>query len=162
MKKTNIFSEVQNVRNSVMEKVLTNQKLLKLIAIQNPKALELPDIKDTATLIGTNLYFKPRILEQTVGGVKNFLLTDFSVIATYEQITYLDIRLNFRVFVHNKLYELDNGDARIYAIAEELANLFDEAKGTWIGKCHLTGCYDLEVPTEYQGIEMSFSITGYR
>ena len=158
----NIFDEVQNVRNTVMEKILQNQNILKLVAIPSPDALSQNDIENVGALIDNYIWFKPKVFEATVKDVKCFLLMDINVTATRNRSNYSDIKIIFRVIVHNDLFELDNGKARSYEIAKHLTDMFQSEKGSWIGKCEFLSCYQLETPFAYQGIEVAFSVTDFK
>lgn len=161
MDKTNIFDEVDNIKFKAEEEILNNQDLLKLLSETSANPLSKPDIEKPSKLIDKYIYFKPKTYK-TIEEVQSFLLMDTIITTTKGKNKFADIKLIFRVIVHNKLFELYDGKTRAYRIAKELKDSFGGEIGTWIGKCEFDDCYPLTVPEDYQGIQMVFTMTDFK
>lgn len=158
---SNIFDEVDNLKLRVEQEVLSNQRLLKLVSKTSSNPLSEPDIDMVSSLIDKYIYFKPKAYN-TIQGVQSFLLTDVIIASIRNSSNYADIKLIFRIIVHNELFELYDGKTRAYQIAKELNASFNNEYGTWVGKCKLDSCYPLEVPSDYQGIQLVFTMTDFK
>lgn len=159
---TNIFDEVDNIKLRAEKEILSNQKLLKLLSIGHDNPLSKPDITSVSSLIDKYIFFKPKVFNDTVTQVQSFLLTDIIITSIKGSKDFGDIKLIFRVIVHNELFELYDGKTRAYQIAKELTTSFNGEYGTWMGKCKLDSCYPMEVPSSYQGIQLVFTMTDFK
>ena len=161
-KKKNIFYEVNNLKDKVIEEVMKNQKLLKLVSIKNNNPLSEPDIIGAGKLIDDCIWFKPKVFSTTIQETQCFLLTDVMVYSIRDYREFADIKLIFRILVHNTLFELYDGKTRAYEIAGELMDMFDKETGGWLGECRLENGIPIESPADYQAIQLTFSVTDFK
>lgn len=157
MDKTNIFDEVESIKAKVEKEVLENQKLMKLLSIGKDNPLKEPDIEKASKLVDQYIFFKPKTYS-TVEGVQCFLLMDLSAASYSRSEDFLEIDLTFRVIVHNTLFELFDGKTRAYQIAKQISNSFNNEEGNWMGKCKLKKWHSIDVPADYQGIQLTFKM----
>lgn len=162
MKIENIFDEADNVRERVKREILGNQELLKLVSINHDNPLSKPNIIGASSLVDKYIYFTPRVYDTTIMGVQNFLLTDIVIASVRNSIKFADIKLIFRIIVHNSLFELEDGKSRANQIASRLMSCFASKTGTWMGKCEFLSGNSIEVPSDYQGLQLVFSMTDFK
>lgn len=162
MRTENIFDEVDNLKLRVEKEVLGNQELIKLIACNNDNPLSQPDIERPSKLVDEYIFFKPKVFDKTTTAIQCFLLTDVIITSIRNSIDFADIKLIFRIIVHNNLFELYDGKTRAYQIAKRLNTAFDGEYGTWIGKCKFESCNPIEMPTSYQGMQLVFNVTDFK
>lgn len=162
MKIENIFDEVDNLKERVIKDILNNQELLKLISVNNDNPLDSPDILGASKLVDQCIFFKPKVYDTTVKGVQSFLLTDIIVSSIRGKPKFADIKLIFRVIVHNALFELYDGKTRAYQVASRLTYMFSDVRGSWIGDSSFESCNPIEVPSDYQGIQLVFSVSDFK
>ena len=69
-----MFNVLNDFRKLIMEKILSNQELLKLVSISNDNPLSFEDIEDVQSLVNDCIWFKPKSFD-TVENEKCFLIT---------------------------------------------------------------------------------------
>lgn len=162
MEKRNIFYEVNNLKDKVIKEVMRNQRLLKLISIRTDDPLSVPDIIGAGKLIDDCIWFKPKVFGKTIKETQCFLLSDIVVYSIRNYREFADIKLTFKVLVHNTLFELNDGKTRAYEIAGELLDMFGKEEGSWLGECKFESATTTEAPTDYHAIQITFSVTDYK
>jgi len=159
MRAENIFDEADNLKLRVEKEVLSNQELIKLISNSNDNPLSQPDIERPSQLIDKYIFFKPKVFDKTTTEVQCFLLTDVIITSIRDSVDFADIKLIFRIIIHNNLFELYDGKTRMNQIASRLNKAFDGKYGTWMGKCMFESGQPIEMPTSYQGMQLVFNVT---
>lgn len=160
MTKGTIFARVNELKGLIKEHLLSNQNLLKLIVYNDDSPLELPDIDDPQSLLNNYIYLNPIVWDSTIQDVRTFLLTNIRVASISKD--YADVYLYFYVISHNDIYELGNGDTRVWAICDEISKSFDSSYGHWLGTCDLKSSQEVTSRKDYYAIEMQFVFTDFK
>lgn len=158
--KGTIFARINELKSLIKEHLLSNQDLLKLIVYTEDNPLELPDIDDPQSLLNDYIYLNPIVWDSTIQSVRTFLLTNIRVASRSND--YADVYLYFYVISHNDIYELENGDTRVFAICDEIMRSFDSSYGNWVGKCSLKSSQEVTSRKDYYAVEMQFVFTDFK
>lgn len=110
----------------VLDKVLQDQPLCKLLYYSSPEPLSEPDITDTTTLINSNITLVPSMdFEDTE---KNYLVCSLENFAKSQNPQFFDYRLVFYVLCAKNQWMLNDRTLRPLYIMERLHLLFDDHK----------------------------------
>ena len=156
-----MFNVLNDFRKLIMEKILSNQELLKLVSISNDNPLSFEDIEDVQSLVNDCIWFKPKSFD-TVENEKCFLITRMSVVPVYDKSEFASFRVNFYILVHNKLIDLYNDDNRAICICDCIHRMFHEAEGNWLGKISFNGYKQIVAPYSYDGMSLSYELTQFK
>ena len=160
--KENVFDCINKFEDHIKDVVLSNQNLLKLIALPNDNPYDEPDIDNVSALVDDYIYFKPVAFENTVEDQKCFLLLNMTCIPIYNKSNYITLSVEFYIIVHNKLIKLEDGSNRMYKICSEIQNSLNEATGDWLGEIKFSDFRNSIVPTVYYGSTLKYKLTQFR
>ena len=64
--------------------------------------------------------------------------------------------------VNNEINELDNGSSRLLKICRSIDDTFKKNKSNkWLGEISLNQFRQITAPSGYQGMELSYKLTGF-
>lgn len=161
MVNNNIFNSIDTTKSILMDRVLQNQNLLKLISIYDEDPLSHSDINDLSKIVDKSIFFKPKTLE-TQKDQMAFMCMGLSLLPNLDGNRVIDVFFTFTVYCHVDILDLCDGTSRAFKICAELNEMLTNTWGSWMGKIELEDGYEItEIPNSYYGINVRFSITDF-
>ena len=159
----NIFDVIDEIRTYLQDKILTNQELLKYLDGKSGSPLSLPDytMDEAWSLVGDTgcIFFNP-LRERTTIEQKTLLLCLFEINSSKRD--YVTVTLFLIIMVNNEINELDNGSSRLLKICRSIDDTFKKNKSNkWLGEISLNHFRQITAPSGYQGMELSYKLTGF-
>lgn len=118
----------------IVNKITSNQELLKLIKYSDPDPLAHKDLTDyeIEEMIGTNILFTPIIPdeEQQAEGFLTILLENFSI---NENIDFKDVVIRFDIICPSKTWIINDAELRPFKIMQILDKMFNGARIEGLG-----------------------------
>ena len=154
----NNFKELNDNLNSIMEKIITNQNLCKLLLFEE-SPLSQPDIESPQDLLYTNIFPYPydiSVLENSM----NLLIVGFDDFRPISSNNFISKNLYFRILCHRNLWRTDSG-LRPYLIAQEIAEMFNNQRVIGIGKTLFEGGRELWANKDYIGFSLVYEIIDF-
>jgi len=152
------FKELGENLDVVLNRLLNNPKLCKLLYYDNSNPLASEDIEATEELLFTKIFPYPRtseLLEKAssmlIVGFDNFKSINSSFVGS---IFYV------RILCHQSLWRLDVGGLRPYLIINEIANLFNKQEVLGIGDILFDRAVEIR-EGQYLGFELVYKITEF-
>lgn len=143
----------------ITEKLVRDNKLLKLIYYNTSDALSKPDLTEEQkeSLINVNILPYPYIPEND--DVKNYIQILFdNFIPNRNNPQYVDNTIIITILCNRQNWILENWQMRLYAIANEIMNIMNNKKFSGIGRANFIGGASL-VPSEHIiGMTLNFSV----
>lgn len=157
----NPFDKLDDLQNIAEDRILSNQNLLKLIhyGVSNP--LDMEDIDDPYSMIDTDIFLYPIIPDETLTAVKSYLLCDFTIARMRDYDDYINMNVTFTVAIHKALRNVYNNHRRMTMILSELTDMFNRAKGDWLGDSQIISFDTLTTRKDYQSCEITFRMTQF-
>jgi hypothetical protein len=149
-------NELNNNLMVVLNKLITNQNLCKLLYYTSTDPLSEANISDTRTLIKKNIIPKP-FIQGVIETPCSFLTVYFDNF-TFANRSYSDGRIIFEAIVHESLWDIKGG-IRPYSILDEIELLFDNQKVIGIGKTQIDSIRQLWVNDSYKGYRLVFKFS---
>lgn len=143
------LSEISDYKNTIIERLLSDQELCKALYYQTPDFLEQPDIEDASELIYNNIYphrFIPTI-DQTMWTYVTMALGDFRLIKRSFKVGTIAIN----VFTHRTTFKTDYGCTRVDYIVNKIDEMMNEQRGTGVGKLEFDYLKEYVVNENFQG-----------
>jgi len=161
------FKELNTNLNLVIQMMLENKNLCKLLTYDTPDALQKPDLigyEDYNGLLYTRIFPYPKDITNRTEANSIILvgLDNFNPIGN----TFVSNLLRFRILCHESLWDMnDNGmgmKLRPYLIMQEIANLYNNQRVVGIGKLLLANGGELITNNgSYSGFHLSYKITEF-
>lgn len=153
------FLSIEKDYSLIVNKIISNQRLLKLLFYNSSDALKRKDIedKDIIKILDENIKLVPQI--QIGDEVKSYLVItfdDFSPNATNSE--FRNNLLIFDIICHTDLWNLQDFQMRPYKIAGELDSMFEKKKLSGIGRTQFVTCQQLKIDSSHIGFTMVYRI----
>ena len=142
------LAEFFDYKNQLMEDLLTNEKIVKLLDDELP-------IEDAAHLAYTQV-FPCEYVPETVQEGKTFICFDVDVQRVANK-TFLSPTLYIWVFTHRSKLRLPEGGVRTDALCEEISKTINGSRKYGLGELSLYAVKRFAPMTEFQGKVMTFS-----
>jgi hypothetical protein len=160
---TNHFNEVGENLKRVLNKVLKNDDLVKLLYYNLPNVSAQPNLTNAQKVAMVNDYIKlvPKIPKDIE--VKNYLIiqmNDFSPVG--EDFTYRTFVLNFDVLCHADNWIMDDYMLRPMKILHELDSMFNNSKLDSLGPVNFVSANQLVLNEDLMGYTIFFRITNFQ
>lgn len=156
-----VFDEINKLKHSVVDKILSNQKILKLLYYSSPNPLNEPDIDNPQELVNQCIYFTPRAYN-TQWRTQSVLTMQMLIHKISNSADYCDIKLSFVVAVHKDAVTINDYDDRVIEICKELYGMFNDTKTCGIGKMKLGVMAEINSAADYNSIEAIFEVSSFR
>lgn len=153
------FLAMEKDLSIILDKILQNKRLKKLLFYTTRNALEKPDLTEDQSLglVGQNIKIVPKL--QIDPNIKNYLYI------TFENITVNDSNPEFRnnnivftIICHQEQLQLNDLKLRPYRIAAELDTMFNKKRLTGIGTVQFSVASNLTVMNdEFTGLSITYS-----
>ena len=159
MQDENSFLAIPKDFKKITERIMDNDKLLKLIYYNTKDALDQPNLtlEQKLGLVNENILSYPYI--PTSDDTKTYvqvLFDNFSPNATNPQ--YVDNFIVITVLCNKQNWILENWNLRLYAIANEIMNIISDKKLTGIGTAQFFGATAFVPDKDNFGLTMTFSV----
>lgn len=151
------FLSVEKDFNIVVEKILNNDRLKKLLYYTTKDALLKPSLteEESVALFGKNIKVIPKLYIDN--SVLNYIVIscdNFFPNATNPQ--FRDNKIYFNVVCHNDQWQLQDFQLRPYRIAAELDQMLNGASLSGIGKLEFSNAIQTVLNDEYSGIMLAY------
>lgn len=145
---------------SIINKLITNQNLLKLLKYTTPDALSKPDLtpQEIKELINKNIKTVPKvpILEEEVGGYIIVIFDYFK--PNYNNPMFRNNLIIFDVICQMDNWIMDDYMLRPYKIMHEIDSMFNETKLNGIGKVEFAEATSLVIDDRYAGYSLKYMV----
>lgn len=143
----------------IAEKILSNEKLLKLIYHNQQDALGRNTLteEEKQSLVNKNILSYPYI--PTDDDVNNYIQILFdNFVPNDSNPQYVDNMVIISIFCHRENWILENWQLRLYMIANEIMNLLNGKKLTGIGKAQFVGGVSIVPSKDIIGLTLNFMV----
>lgn len=149
--KNSSFLSVEKDMNLIMDKMLANETLKKLLFYTTSDAIKKPVISgdETFSLIGKNIKRVPKL--EIDGDVLNYIIINFDNFTPSGNPKFRDNIIEFDIICHFDQWELDDLQLRPYKIAGEIDSMFNGKKLTGIGITNFLGANQIILNSEFAG-----------
>ncbi len=161
---TTNFSQVGRDLQLVMERLVTNENIAKLLYYGDKDALSKPNISAEVRLSMVNDYIRvvpvlPKDLE-----AKNYIIIQFDSFSPSgsDAMTYKDFVLTFDIFCNAQNWILDGYQLRPYAIMDEIDKMFNMSKLNSSGPINFIGANSIIINENLLGFNLAYRIYDYR
>lgn len=144
----------------IINKILSNPRLLKLLHYRQKNALHLPSLsaKEKLSLIGTEIRIVPKLDIQKECPI--FLVVSFdNFTPNGNNPEYRDCNISFDILCHPDHWILENFQLRPYKIAGEIDAMFNNTKMTGIGTLQFVGANNLVLNDQLMGLTLIYRST---
>jgi hypothetical protein len=142
----------------ILDKLISNQNLCKLLYYDSSDPLKENDIADTKILLKKNIIPKPFMQIANTQSV-SFLTVYFDNFR-FRNNDYQDGSIVCNVVCHETLWEIKGG-LRPYSVISELENMFSNQKVLGIGKTQLDSIKQVWINDNYKGYQVIFRFTDF-
>lgn len=158
------FSNVGKDLQLIMERLITNDNIAKLLYYGEKDALSKPDLDAKTKLSMVNDFIRVvPILPKDVEN-KNYIIIQFDNFAPSgaDPVMYRDFFLTFDVFCNSTNWILDNYLLRPYAIMQEIDKLFNLSKLNSSGPINFMGANSININENLLGFSVAYRVYDYR
>ena len=154
------FLSIEKDFSIIVNKLSSNERLLKLLFYNSSNALKQPDLtqEQKIQVLTTNIKLVPQI--KINNELKTYVVVafdDFAPNATNPE--FRNNLLIFDIICHHELWNLSDFQMRPYKIMGEIDSLFNGQRLTGIGKTDFVTCQQLKTGTDYIGFTMVYQVT---
>lgn len=150
------FLSIDKDMNIIIDKMLKNERLKRLLYYTTKDALEKPNLTEDQTLdlIGKNIKNVPKLY--TDKEVLNYIIINFNDFIPSQNPEFRDNTIEFDIICHFDQWQLKDFALRPYRIAAEIDSIFNKARLTGIGKLEFVTCYEIVMDDECAGICLKY------
>lgn len=153
------FLSVEKDTQIIIDKVLSNPRLQKLLYYPTQNCLNEPDltIEQKQSLFGKQIKIVPRLSVDNT--VQTYLIINFDqFVPNNSNPEFKDNIVEFDIICHMDQWQLKDFALRPYKIAGELDFMFDKQRLTGIGKTYFLGASQIVLTSEYAGICLMYQV----
>ena len=153
------FLSVEKDMNIIVDYVMKNDRLKKLLYYTSKDCLEKPKLTDEQTheLFGKQIKIVPKL--QVDGEVLNYIVISFDDFIQTSNSEFRSNVVEFDIVCHFDQWHLKDFSLRPHKIAAELDSMFNNQKLTGIGKLEFMGASQVILSDEYAGLCMLYKAT---
>lgn len=154
------FLSLEKDANLIIQKILGNDNIKKMLFYQDKHCLELPklDDKQTISLINNQIIYSPKIeIDKNLMSYLFVSFDDFVPNGTNPQ--YRDNMVEFDIICHYNSWNLGDFRLRPYKIAGELDSMFNNQRLTGIGVLNFIGAKQINLNDEFGGVSLIYAAT---
>lgn len=146
------FLSVEKDMELLINKILANKRLQKLLYYTNPDPLSSPNLteQEALGLFKTNIKIVPKIYVDK--SVLQYVIIQFDNFAPSANPEFRDNTIEFDIICHFDQWQLQDFGLRPYRIAAELDSMLDKKRLTGIGKLEFIGASEILLTDEYAGL----------
>lgn len=150
------FLSMEKDLRLIVEMIMKNERLKKLLKHTNPKALEMRNVTEDEMIdmFGKQIKIIPKL---TVDEDElNYLVVTFNNFAPSSNPEFRDNIIEFDIVCHFSQWQLKDFQLRPYKIAAEIDSMFNDKRLTGIGKIDFVGADRLILDDEFAGIVLMY------
>lgn len=151
------FLSVRKDLSLLVDKMLKNVRLKRLVYYDVPDAIDQPDLtpEQTSSLINNRIKIVPKLTID--GSVRSYVIIGFdNFIPNGENPEFKDNTVSFDIICHFDQWKLVDSDLRPYRIAGEIDSMFNGKHLTGIGKLEFMGCSQIILNDEFGGLSLIY------
>lgn len=155
--KKDSFLAMEKDFSIIIDKMLKNDNLMKLLFYTQKDCLEAPKLTSAQklSLIDKNILLVPKIdIDMDCPNYVVIRMGEFKPNETNPE--FRDCEISFNIVCHPDHWNLGNFKLRPYRIAAEIDQMFNEQKLTGIGTLHFMGTDDLVLNNDLMGIQIMY------
>lgn len=146
------FLSVEKDLGIIIDNMLKNERLKRLLYYTSPDALERDNIGEdnSLALIGKNIKIVPKLYVD--GSVLNYIIVSFDNFTETSNPEFRDNVVEFDIICHFDQWQMRDFALRPYKIAAEIDTIFDNKKLTGLGRLEFLGASQIVLTDEYAGL----------
>lgn len=146
------FISVDKDMGQVVDLILKNERLKKLLYYTTKDCLSRPDLtqEQTIELIGKNIKNVPKLYVD--GSVLNYMIISFDNYTRSGNPEFRDCVVEFDIVCHFDQWQLQDFNLRPYRIAAEIDSMVNEHRFSGLGELLFLGCSQIVLTDEYAGL----------
>lgn len=146
------FLSVEKDLGIIIDNMLKNERLKRLLYYTSPDALERDNIGEdnSLALIGKNIKIVPKLYVD--GSVLNYIIVSFDNFTETSNPEFRDNIVEFDIVCHFDQWQMRDFALRPYKIAAEIDTIFDNKKLTGLGRLEFLGASQVVLTDEYAGL----------
>lgn len=152
------FMSVEKDLTIIVDKILQNERLKKLLFYTSNDALRKPKLTDeqSVELFGKNIKIVPKLYID--GSVLTYIIISFdNFVTNANNPQFRDNTVTFDIICHFDQWQLEDFQLRPYRIAAELDTLLNNQRLTGIGLFQFLGCNQIILNDEFAGLTLMYS-----
>jgi hypothetical protein len=148
------LAEITEYKNTIINRLLSEQELCKAITYTNTGFLEQPKIEKTEELIYRNI-FPHRFIPDVSDSAETYITLSLS---NYKLINskFKSGLVNIYMFTHRDLFKTDYGYTRMDYIMTKVEELMDSKRGIGLGELVFAGLNEYVVNEKFQGYVLTY------
>lgn len=145
------FLSINKDMRLLVDKILSNDRLCKLLYYTTKDALDKPNLTDEEklSLFNNQIKITPKIYVDS--SVLTYIVIKFDKFTLSYNEEFRDNIIEFDIICHFDQWQLKDFDLRPYRIAAELDSMLDKQKLTGIGKVEFFGASQILLNDEFAG-----------
>ena len=153
------FLSMEKDMNLIVNKMLKNERLKRLLHYNSKDALRRPNITEDQSLelIGNNIKIVPKLYVD--GSVLNYIIINFDKFIPSENPEFRDNVIEFDIICHFDQWQLEDFALRPYKIAAEIDSMFNNTHLTGIGELQFLGMTQININDEFGGVCLMYEAT---
>ena len=153
------FLSMEKDMSIIIDYILKNDRLKKLLFYTTPDCLEKPSVsdEDTFEMFGKNIKIVPKLYVD--GSVLNYIIINFDNFTPSGNPEFRDNIVEFDIVCHFDQWTLKNTQLRPYKIAAELDTMFNGKLLTGIGELNFLGANQMVLTDEFAGLCLMYTAT---
>ena len=146
------FLSINKDMRLLVDKILSNERLKKLLYYTSKDALNQPKLteEESLSLFGKQIKLVPKLYVD--GSVLTYIIISFDNFVESSNPEFRDNIIEFDIICHFDQWQLKDFDLRPYRIAAELDSMLDKKKLTGIGKIEFLGANQIILTYEFAGL----------
>ena len=146
------FLSVEKDLGIIIDNMLKNERLKRLLHYTSPDALERPNISEdeSLALIGKNIKIIPKLYVDK--SVLNYIIISFDNFTETSNPEFRDNVVEFDIICHFDQWQMRDFALRPYKIAAEIDTIFDNKKLTGLGRLEFLGASQMVLTDEFAGL----------
>lgn len=156
------FMTVENTLSEVVQMLLKNDRLKRLLYYTDRKALELPKLTpaQSLSLVGNQIRIVPK-LNVEYQASPYVILTMDNFVPTDNMTAFRSCTLGVDIIVPYDYWSLENFKLRPYAIAGEIDAMLNKSNQTHLGIADFSGAKMLLINSEVGGLTLYYTIESF-
>lgn len=150
------FLSVEKDMEIIVNCLLNNNRLKRLLFYTTPDALDKPDITDEQTIemIGKQIKNIPKV--QIDKELLNYVIISFDNFTETSNPEFRDNTISFDIICHFDQWQLKDFKLRPYKIAAEIDSLINDKKMSGIGRIQFIGASQIVLNDEFAGLTLIY------
>lgn len=150
------FLSVEKDMEIIINCLLNNNRLKRLLFYTTPDALDKPDITDEQTIemIGKQIKNIPKV--QIDKELLNYVIISFDNFTETSNPEFRNNTISFDIICHFDQWQLKDFKLRPYKIAAEIDSLINDKKMSGIGRIQFVGASQIVLNDEFAGLTLIY------